>query len=174
MVNHYPCFIHHFCHVSFPSPRLSSIEAHETLCSSFASTIFAPGVPALLEEFHTTNEELASFVVSIYILGFCIGPLILAPLSELYGRSPVMHLSNIFFLIFSMACAVSTNLEMFIVFRLFMGIAGCPPLTLGGGTIADLMPPVERGKAMSIWSMGPLLVSPPSTAIPPLRSTLQI
>ena len=38
-----------------------------------------------------------------------------------------------------------------------MGIAGCPPLTLGGGTIADLMPPQKRGKALSIWTMGPLL-----------------
>jgi MFS family permease len=112
-----------------------------------------------MEEFHSSNEALASFVVSVYIIGFCVGPLVLSPLSELYGRSPVMHSSNIFFIIFSIACAVSTNLSMFIVFRLFMGLAGCPPLTLGGGTIADLMPPHKRGKALSIWTMGPLLVS---------------
>jgi MFS family permease len=112
-----------------------------------------------MSEFDSDNAELISFVVSVYIIGFCIGPLVLSPLSELYGRSPVMHASNVFFLIFSVACAVSSNLSMFIVFRLFMGIAGCPPLTLGGGSIADLMPPEKRGKALSIWTMGPLLVS---------------
>lgn len=127
--------------------------------SSFASTIFAPGVPLLLEEFNNSNGALSSFIVSIYILGFCVGPLVLAPLSELYGRSPVMHASNVFFLIFTIACAVSSNIGMFVFFRLCQGIAGCPPLTLGGGTISDLMIPVKRGKALSIWSMGPLLVS---------------
>ncbi|TVY81919.1 Efflux pump rdc3 [Lachnellula suecica] len=125
--------------------------------SSFGSTIFAPGVPLLMKEFHSTNDELASFIVSIYILGFCVGPLVLAPLSELYGRSPVMHLANIFFLIFSIACAVSSDMGMFVFFRFCQGVAGCPPLTLGGGTISDLMIPVKRGKALSIWSMGPLL-----------------
>lgn len=112
-----------------------------------------------MKEFGSSNDELASFIVSIYILGFCIGPLVLAPLSELYGRSPVMHASNVFFLIFTIACAVSSDMGMFVFFRFCQGLSGCPPLTLGGGTISDLMPPVKRGKALSIWSMGPLLVS---------------
>lgn len=112
-----------------------------------------------MKEFGSTNNALSSFVVSVYIVGFCVGPLVLSPLSEHYGRNPVYHVSNVFFLIFSIACAVSSDLPMFIVFRLLMGISGCPPLTLGGGTIADIMPAARRGKALSIWTMGPLLVS---------------
>jgi MFS family permease len=113
----------------------------------------------LLRDFHNTNEELASFIVSIYILGFCVGPLFLAPLSEIYGRFPVYYVSNVLFLIFSIACAVSSNMGMFVFFRLCQGISACPPLVLGGGTIADMMAPVERGRALTIWAMGPLLVS---------------
>lgn len=123
-----------------------------------ASTVFAPGVPLLMREFHSNSDELASFTVSVYVIGFCIGPLVLSPLSELYGRSPIMHASNVFFLIFSIACAASSDLAMFIIFRLLMGISGCPPLTLGGGTISDLQPPEKRGTALSVWTMGPLLV----------------
>jgi MFS family permease len=37
--------------------------------------MFAPGVPQLMKDFNSTNTELASFVVSIYILGFAIGPM---------------------------------------------------------------------------------------------------
>ena len=111
-----------------------------------------------MTEFHSNNTSLASFVVSVYIVGFCLGPLVLAPLSELYGRSPVMHASNIFFIIFGVACAVSSDLSMFIVFRLLMGISGCPPLTLGGGTISDLMSVEKRGRGLGFWSMGPMMV----------------
>ena len=45
--------------------------------------MFAPGVPQMMEEFHSTNLELASFVVSIYVLGYAFGPLVVAPISEL-------------------------------------------------------------------------------------------
>ena len=83
----------------------------------------------------------------------------MAPLSEVYGRAILIYSSNIFFVIFTTACAVSNSMPMFIIFRLLMGIAGSVPLTVGGGIIADLIPPAERGKAMSIWGMGPILVS---------------
>ncbi|EUC26884.1 hypothetical protein COCCADRAFT_51095, partial [Bipolaris zeicola 26-R-13] len=134
-----------------------ALVAYITFVTSFGSTIFAPGVPELLREFHTTSDELATFIVSIYVLGFCVGPLFLAPLSEVYGRFPVYYIANILFLVFSIACAVSSGMGMFIFFRLCQGITACPPLVLGGGTIGDLMAPVDRGRALAIWSMGPLL-----------------
>jgi hypothetical protein len=37
-----------------------------------ASTMFAPGVPQLLEDFGTNNQSLATFVVSVYILGLAV------------------------------------------------------------------------------------------------------
>ena len=51
-----------------------------------ASSMFAPGVPEVMTEFKSSNELLASFVVSVYVLGYAFGPLLIAPLSELYGR----------------------------------------------------------------------------------------
>jgi len=124
---------------------------------SLASTIFAPGVPKLMAEFGSTSSELASFVVSAYIVPFILGPLLFAPLSELYGRNVVMNSSNVAFLIFTALCGASQNMAMFLVFRVLQGLAGCVPLTLGGGTIADLMPAEKRGRALSGWQLGPLL-----------------
>jgi MFS family permease len=54
--------------------------------------MFAPGVPNLMAEFQSTNIELGTFVVSIYVLGFASGPMVLAPLSELYGRMPIVSI----------------------------------------------------------------------------------
>lgn len=128
-----------------------------TLITPLASSFFAPGVPQVLRSFNETSNTMATFVVSIYILGFAIGPLIIAPMSELYGRILLYNVSNLLFVIFNVACALSTSLDMLIVFRFFAGCAGSAPLTLGGGTIADMFPPQQRAGAMAIWSMGPLL-----------------
>jgi multidrug resistance protein len=119
--------------------------------------MFAPGVPQVMAEFHSTSDLVATFVVSIFVLGFAFGPLILAPLSELYGRLPVYHTCNILFLIFTIGCAVAKNMGMLVAFRFLAGFAGVATVTCGSGTIADLMPVEKRGKAMAFWSLGPIL-----------------
>lgn len=85
-----------------------------TLMAGLSSSMFAPGVPALMAEFHSDNSTLASFVVTVFVLGFATGPLLFAPLSELYGRTIVQHTGCIGFVIFSIACALSTSLNMLI------------------------------------------------------------
>lgn len=119
--------------------------------------MFAPGVPEVMNTFDNHSNILAAFVVSVYILGFAVGPLIVAPLSEMYGRLPLYLICNIMFVIFTIACAVSSSMGMLIGFRFLQGCFGATPVTLGGGTIADLMPVERRGGAMAIWAMGPLI-----------------
>jgi multidrug resistance protein len=119
--------------------------------------MFAPGVPQVMVEFHSTSDLVATFVVSIFVLGFAFGPLVLAPLSELYGRLPVYHTCNILFLIFTIGCAVANNMGMLVAFRFLAGFAGVATVTCGSGTIADLMPVEKRGRAMAFWSLGPIL-----------------
>ncbi|KAF4628190.1 hypothetical protein G7Y89_g9963 [Cudoniella acicularis] len=128
-----------------------------TFVVSLAPTVFAPGVPQITKEFNSTSSALASLCVSIYIIGLIIGPLVVAPLSELYGRTPIWHISNVLFFLCSLAIALSKNLAMFIVFRLLTGIFSATPVSLGGGFIADIMPVEKRGKAMIAWLLGPLL-----------------
>lgn len=125
---------------------------------SLVPTIFAPGVPLLLKEFHSESTTLASFSVSAYIIPFAISPLVFAPLSEIYGRNVVMNAANFAFLVFTIVCAISNNIALFLVFRVFQGGAACIPLVLGGGIIGDLVVPEKRGRALSGWQLGPLLV----------------
>jgi multidrug resistance protein len=119
--------------------------------------MFAPGVPQVMRDFHSTNANLGSLVVSIYILGYAFGPLFIAPLSEIYGRTIVYHVTNVLYIVFTVACAVSQSLGQLLGFRLLAGIMGSTPLTIGGGTNADMFRTEERGAAMAIWSIGPLL-----------------
>jgi multidrug resistance protein len=110
-----------------------------------------------MKTFGETSNLMASWVVSIYILGFAIGPLIIAPLSEVYGRYWIYNGCNVLFVIFTIACGVSDSMGMLTAFRFLAGCAGSAPLTIGGGTIADMFPVEKRAGAMAIWSMGPLL-----------------
>jgi hypothetical protein len=139
--------------------KLGTIGVVSAICfvTPLASSMFAPGVPQLMLEFESSNAELAGFVVSIYILGFAIGPLLFAPLSEIYGRLPVYHVCNILFIVFTIACARSTNLNMLIGFRLLAGTFGSAPLVNGGGSIADIIVQEKRGGAMALFAMGPIV-----------------
>lgn len=139
--------------------RYSNVGMMSLICfiTPLGSSMFAPSISQVMEDFQSTNLELASFVVSIYILGYAVGPLFLAPLSELYGRVPLYHSCNILFVIFTIACAVSKNLNMLIGFRFLAGCVGGVPLTNGGGTITDLIVQEKRGTSMAVFSLGPLI-----------------
>lgn len=127
-----------------------------TFNSPLASSIFAPSIEQVMEEFNSTNEALASFIVSVYLLGYCFGPLVVAPLSEMYGRLPLYHICNVLFVIFTIACALAPSLDSLIAFRFLAGLAGCCPLTNGAGTLADMISREKRGVAMAAWVAGPL------------------
>jgi multidrug resistance protein len=130
-----------------------------TLLTPFGSTMFAPAVPETMREFHSTNVDLAAFVVSVFVLGYAFGPLIIAPMSELYGRIWVYHVNTALFVIFNIACALSSSLPMLIIWRFFAGFAGVTPLTIGSGTISDMFRQDERGRVMSLWTF-PVLLGP--------------
>lgn len=110
-----------------------------------------------MRQFNESSGTTATFLVSIYILGFAFGPLLVAPLSEIYGRRPLYFYGNILFVIFTICTAVSNSIGMLLAFRFLMGLSGAVPITIGSGSIADMMPVEKRGRAMSAWSLGPLL-----------------
>jgi hypothetical protein len=95
-----------------------------TLLTPFASSILAPGISSLNAEFGNTNSVIGTMTVSVYLLGYVIGPLFLAPLSELYGRKPVLGAANVFFCLWQIGCALAPSIEALIVFRFFAGIGG--------------------------------------------------
>lgn len=114
-------------------------------------------MPLVLEEFHLSANNLDStLIVSIWELGEVVGQFFVGPLSELYGRMPVYHAGNVFFIICSVAAALSTNISMLIAFRFLNGVA-ITSLTLGPSIVGDMFKKEERGTAMSIAIALPLL-----------------
>ncbi|KAJ5619040.1 major facilitator superfamily transporter [Penicillium lagena] len=145
---------------NFPSGQkwgLLALMSGITFVSPLASSMFSPTVSYVGEDLGVENETLLSFSISIYLLGYSFGPLLLAPLSEIYGRRIVLSGANWFFVVWQIGCALAPNIQSLIIFRLFAGIGGSGCLTLGAGVIADLFPIEKRGLATSLWSTGPLI-----------------
>ncbi|KAH8799827.1 major facilitator superfamily domain-containing protein [Xylogone sp. PMI_703] len=134
-----------------------AIIAVLTFLIPLGATMFAPGVKQAMEDLQNTNDVLAPLAVSIYILGWALGPLVVAPLSEVQGRWIVYSICNILFVVFTAACALSRNVIMLITFRFLAGAVGSAPLTIGGGSISDMIPVERRGLALSLFMLGPVL-----------------
>lgn len=117
----------------------------------------APALPAIGKELHITNEVELSLTLSIFVLAYAVGPLFLGPLSELYGRSRVLQLSNILYFFFNLGCALAQTKAQLIIFRFLAGLGGSAPLAIGGGVLGDLFTADERGRAIAIYSLAPLL-----------------
>ncbi|KAF2158983.1 hypothetical protein M409DRAFT_38029 [Zasmidium cellare ATCC 36951] len=148
------------CPLNWPTSRKAvnvTMVSVWTLVTPLASSMIAPAIPLILDEFKITNSTLGTFVVSIFVLGYALGPMVLAPLSEMYGRLPVYHVCNFLFVIWTLACAFAPNIGALLAFRFLQGVAGVCPLTIGSGTIADLIRPEHLGLVMSIYSTGPLM-----------------
>jgi MFS family permease len=89
------------------------------------------------------SEKRLQLLIQLYSagsfpLGFGLGPLFTAPLSEAYGRYPLYLVSALFYLIFFIPIAVAQNIETVIICRFIQGIAASTGSTLVGGTVSDL------------------------------------
>ncbi|KAG6873670.1 hypothetical protein C0995_012604 [Termitomyces sp. Mi166 len=134
-----------------------SIVSLYTFISPLASSMMAPGLEEVASKYNITNSTITALTLSIYLLSFALGPLILAPLSEMYGRTWVLHIGNLFSLFFTLGCAFSPTAGSLIGFRFLAGFSGSAPIACGGGTIGDLFSDRERASAMAVYTLGPLI-----------------
>ncbi|KAJ5295460.1 MFS multidrug transporter [Penicillium antarcticum] len=114
---------------------------------TFASAVFAPGSSQVSEDFHV-NSEVAASGISLMVFGFGLGPLLWAPLSEVYGRKWVVILPYFVAAIFSFGTATAKDIQTVLITRFFAGLFGSAPVTNTGGVMADIWPPEQRGLAI--------------------------
>ncbi|KAI9338333.1 major facilitator superfamily domain-containing protein [Zopfochytrium polystomum] len=128
-----------------------------TLLAPMGSSIIAPAIPEINVEFNVTNTVEGEMSISLFVLAFALGPLFIAPLSELYGRRWVILLPGVFFLVFNIACGFSQNMPELLAFRFLSSLGGSAPLAIGAGIISDIFPPDQIGLAMNVYSLAPSL-----------------
>ena len=94
-----------------------------------------------------------------YVAGYAIGPLIWAPLSELYGRRVINNWTNILFLLTEVGSGAAPTLSFLIIGRIFGGFFSSSRFVLGGAIINDVIDPMNQGKVMAISNFGATICS---------------
>jgi MFS family permease len=148
--------------------------------------MLAPALPTMAEEFGTSSGLETYLIMSIFLLAYAVGPFILAPLSEMYGRVVVLQSANLVFLLFNTVCGFATTKQQILAFRFLSGLGGAAPqavsltfffssflslvffffppdqytdayMQLGGGVLSDCWKAEERGRATAVYSLAPFL-----------------
>ncbi|KAM0466146.1 hypothetical protein ACHAPV_001099 [Trichoderma viride] len=136
----------------------------QAFISPLASSIMAPGLPEIAEKYDIKSDTVLALTLTIYLLAWALGPLVFAPLSEIYGRRWVMNISSVIFTAFSIACIFARSTGELIAFRFLAGIGASTPISIAGAVIADLFILQERAPASAIYGLG-LLIGPPTGPI---------
>lgn len=124
-----------------------------TLVVVMYSTSYTSGIPGMMETFGIRSKTLVILGITTYLCGLAIGSLLLAPLSEMYGRRPVYLIAVALFTVLIIPCALSNNLAQILVMRFFGAIAGAAMISNAPGTVSDISKEDYRALAFSIWSL---------------------
>ncbi|KAK7417746.1 hypothetical protein QQX98_004402 [Neonectria punicea] len=120
------------------------------------STIMAPALSTIAKELDMNSAE-SVMALSIYLLATAFGPLVIGPLSEIYGRQRILHASNVWFLVWNIACGFAYTKGLLIAARFLAGFGASSVYALAGGVLGDVWSPEQRGRSLGMYLLIPLL-----------------
>lgn len=132
------------------------VVAFAAVSGPMGTSILLPAIDDLTENLHTTTT-LANVTVGVYLISLGVFPLWWSSLCDRIGRRTVYVISFLWFFVFSIACAVAPNVGALVVLRLLAGVGASAVQACGAGTIADLYIQEERGQALGVFYLGPLV-----------------
>ncbi|KAK9477048.1 major facilitator superfamily domain-containing protein [Lipomyces japonicus] len=137
-----------------------------TVSVYMGSSIYTPGITELMEEFQV-SAVVAALPLTLYVIGYGIGPMVLAPLSEIpaVGRNMVYIPTLLLFVILQIPSALTRSIGGLIVARFFAGFFSSPALATCGASIGDILLPQHLPYGIAVWgasgsggpAFGPLL-----------------
>ncbi|KAJ5710586.1 Major facilitator superfamily domain general substrate transporter [Penicillium malachiteum] len=141
---------------SFRKWFITFIATTSVFAVTLASSAYSASSDEIFEDFDISTEVF-TLGLSLFVLGFAIGPALWGPLSELYGRQKLWVVTHIGMVVFFRGSAGSKNIPTLLVLRFFAGTFRASPLVNSGGTIVDLFLPDQRGLALTVYCVAPFL-----------------
>jgi multidrug resistance protein len=118
--------------------------------------MFTPGIDEIAKDLNcSTTAVIGTTTGFVVMLG--VGPLLLAPLSETFGRRNLYLVCFTIFTLLQIPTALAPNIAFLISVRSVAGFFGSVGIANGGGTISDMFEPSERAGVFGWYLLGPLL-----------------
>ncbi|KAG1895762.1 major facilitator superfamily domain-containing protein [Suillus fuscotomentosus] len=108
------------------------------------------------QTFHVSHE-VTILGISLYVSGLGMGPLLVGPLSEVYGRNVVYRVSYALFFILTFPVVFAPNIAVFLIFRFITGFCGSTFLSVAGGSVSDMFPNSSIANPMAVYTISPFI-----------------
>ncbi|ELR07705.1 hypothetical protein VC83_03753 [Pseudogymnoascus destructans] len=125
----------------------SGLYSLTSLGSVWASTAYSPANSKVADEFNV-SPDVAIIGTSLLLLGWGFGPLLWAPLSEVYGRKWPVLIPFFVSIVMSFGTATAKDIQTVLITRFFTGFFGAAPITCTGGVYVDIWDASQRGNAI--------------------------
>lgn len=129
-----------------------------TFVVTFCSSAYSSVTRDIMREFDQSTI-VVTLGLSLFVLGYAVGPVLFAPMSELYGRRFLNSVLFAALTAFNAGTAGANSITSFLVCRALGGIAGSGPMTNASGILADIFTTEQRGLAMAVFS-GAVFIGP--------------
>ncbi len=115
--------------------------------------VYLPALPLIASDF-STDVAGVQLTLSVYMAGFGFGQLVVGPLSDRYGRRPVLRASMVIYVLASFLCALAPGIGGLIGARFFQALAACAGPVLGRAIVRDLYGPRDAARMLSYIAAG--------------------
>lgn len=117
-----------------------------------------PALPAMADAFQTSDSQL-QLTLTLYALGSAISLLVSGPLTDRFGRRPVLLAGLFLYVLATAACALADNIAVLIIARLFQALGGCCTTVIGRVIVRDYFDRNEQARLLGLISMA-MAISP--------------
>ena len=148
---------------------LTILLAALTAIGPLTTDMYLPSLPDIARQLDASTAQV-QLTISAYLLGFAIGQIFYGPLADRHGRKPVLLASVGLYCAASLACALSTSIEMLIAARAMQALGGAGGIVLARAIVRDLYSGARAGRELSL--MGAVMALAPVFA-PLLGGVLQ-
>jgi len=125
-----------------------------------STDMYLPALPAIGAYFSVGTADV-QMTLSVYLAGFAFAQLVVGPLSDRFGRRPVLVGGMAVFVVTSIACALSDSIVVLTVFRFFQAVGACAGGAVGRAVVRDIHSPKEGARLLAhmgtAMAIGPLV-----------------
>jgi len=117
-----------------------------------STDMYLPSMPDIAVTLRASTAQV-QLTISCYLIGFALGQIVYGPLSDRYGRKPVLMVAVSLYCVATALCTAATSIELLIAARGLQALGGCGAIVLARAIVRDLYVGARAGREMAVIAM---------------------